>query len=233
MDFGMSGDQGGARYEAWLLSKLLQTPPSELDGYREAYFEGRELDLENLEVLQACLVELSRALRTNQEHGWKRVHRAASALGATPVEGHRTVTDGEAGSAERVDPLPFVEKPGSAPPHVVPSLEPNPALGATAPLGDGARPSPRSLPFTAPPQPDAVVSVGTISLTLEHYAELVAVGTRTPDAWAQRRNAFGIADDETFTQLDRAWQERFAHEPELQRRWLALYQRALEEERTA
>jgi hypothetical protein len=69
--------------------------------------------------------------------------------------------------------------------------------------------------------------VGTTSLTLEHHALLCAKRARAPADWSRTRAEFGIQDDATFEVFDRAWQARFTREPELQRRWLIAYRRAL------
>jgi hypothetical protein len=218
-----------ARYEGWLLSKLLQTPPAELDDFRRAHLQGRDVALEDLRALRACLGEMSRTLRTNVPHGWERVHRAARALGAVAVDGLATAAGG-APPRVRHQPLPFKQGPATPPPPATSTLEPNPAFGGTFPIQAGGRAaSSTPLPFVAPAGPDAVVTVGTLSLTLEHHAELSAAGARSPEEWARRREAFGIADDASFVELDRKWQERFAREPDLQRRWVAAYRRALEQ----
>jgi hypothetical protein len=212
----------GARQTAWLLSQLVQCDPASLGTFRDTHLRSADVALADLTLVRDLLVELGRALQADVPHLWTRVRRAADALGVVPIDGEATRT----ASRTSQPSLPF--RGSAAPPPAVSStLEPNHAFGATAPLA--ARPAvDAALPFDGLTGPDAVVRVGTLSLTLEHHAELFAARARRPAAWEALRARYGIVDDAAFEALDRAWQARFAREPELQRRWVVAYQRALE-----
>jgi hypothetical protein len=217
-------DTDRARYGGWLLSKLMQTPAGGLDAYREEHLEGRSIAREDLAALRACLLELHEALEANAPHAWRRVHRAAAALGAIAISGEETLR-------VREDPtsaaLPFQHTAVAVAPPPRAPLEPHAAMGLTAGLSPGAGRSSSEpvLPFDGRTGPDAVVLVGKQSLTLEHHAELTAARARW-DGWAEERAAYGIHDDAAFEAFDRAWRERFAREPDLQRRWAVACQRA-------
>ncbi len=219
------------RYEAWLLTQLFHASQEALRRFPETHLGGAPVTAANLRLVQACLRELGRALRVDAAHTWRRVERAAEALGAVALEGEITMHDAER-ERDGVSALPFTGAQ-AAPPPLRSALEPNPMLGGTAPLTSSGRAgAAASLPFDGVSGPDAVVCVGTRSLTLEHYAELMAWRARYPAAWAERRDAYGIVDDESFAAFDRAWQARFVREPTLQRRWVTAFQRALEARRS-
>lgn len=177
-----------------------------------------DISVENMAAVRMCLKRLRQAIILNDSRSWRCVQRASTALSAVTFESNPAL--GETApladrGGEAPKSLPFS---GEARAPARTPLEPNPSMGRTASVNGAAnRTSP--LPFVG--RRDDVVVIGDVSLTLTHHAQLSA-----------HLAAFGFADAAAFGPVDAAWRQRLVREPDLQGRWAAAFDRAMQQDRS-